>query len=105
MFKKRILALILLLASSNAIAGLNIDKDCASQYKPVLNTNNNEKIANFMLESIRLSDKEYYNALIPFLKRNEEYAFKYSSRFAKECLNSRLSIEQVVMKMLLLDDL
>lgn len=101
----RIALTSLLFFSLSAHAEVDINKDCAAQYQPVLDSDNNELIAGFMLNSIIESDKYYAESLIPALIRNEAYGFKYSVRFARECLSSGKTVKGVVSTMLMLDEL
>jgi len=86
-------------------AAVDINKDCAAQYQPILDTNNNDLISGFVLASIALSNEDYAESLFPVLIRNEKYAFLYARRFAIECLTSKLTVEKVVDKMFWLDEL
>lgn len=92
---KHLLLAIILLASVSAQA-IDINKECKTQFQPILDNENNTEISIFILQSVSLSDPDYYEVLFPALYNNLTFASEYARIFTIYCLSSKSTVKKVV---------
>ena len=82
-----------------AIGALDVDGSCRAQFHPIHESGSNVAIAGFLWDSLHQSDSEYAALLVPVLMKNKVYGINYGGSFMSECLESNLSIREVIDKL------
>jgi len=95
---------ILSIFSYSAYGEINIDKECADQFRVILNANEDRLTAGFFTYSLLLSDQSYAEKIIPKLLNDEAFAFRFGLVFTRQCLVPGLAIREVVSNMALMDE-
>jgi len=82
-----------------AIGALDVDHSCRAQFQTIHESGSDVAIAGFLWDSLHQSESEYADLLVPVLMKNKVYGINYGGSFMSECLESNLSIREVIDKL------